>query len=490
MTGVDVARLPAIAGTSDESVKYAIDTRKIVVCVEDGLDPVAGSAAAALVSVLARTFPHIDVRGDVAVGANPWGVSVLSELLAVIERAKPAITADAEHEYVIAVGASISSADLWLGGGDWTVLLGTSPQPVERCRTALGLHAGAALAAAEAVKAALGPLGMLVVPMADQLSWNLIDYHLTPAPPVAATPERLAIDVVLFGAGSVGSTTAGILACIPGLCGTAVVVDPDIFDPTRNPQRYPASTGNESGSKAAWVAQLLAGAGLSSEYHAEQVGDWVRRQEHPGVTAIVVSSVDTLDGRLQVADAVARTTLTLGVGGMALHLQRSHHDDELACPFCEYVSAAPTLTQTAARAAAAGLTVERVGQLELTHVPLTEGDVQAAVVAGRLDPVRAADLVGRRLEDLLRRAYAEASVPLAGGGDARVGAPYVSLMAGVLAVAELVKSAMGIPLIDRRVDIDLTGVPLGVVSRPPRDLSGRCTCSSGLRRRWAVKLYG
>lgn len=490
MTGVDVAHLPPIAGTSDESVRRAIDTPKIVVCVEDCLDPVAGSAAAALVSVLARTFPHIDVRGDVAVGANPWGVSMLSEVLAVIERARPAATADAEHEYVIAVGASIGAADLWLGGGDWTALVGKGPQPVERCRTALGLHAGAAFAAAEAVKTALGPLGMLVVPMADQLSWNLIDHHLTPAPPVAAIPERLAIDLVLFGAGSVGSTIAGILACISGLCGNAVVVDPDIFDATRNPPRYPASTGNEAGSKAAWVAQLLAGAGLSAEYHPGQAGDWVRRQEHPGVAAIVVSSVDTLDGRLQVADAVARTTLTLGVGGMALHLQRSHHDDELACPFCEYVSAVPALTQTAARAAAVGLTIERVGDLELNHGLLTDGDIHAAVAAGRLDPARAADLVGRRLEDLLRRAYAEASVPTVGGGETRVGAPYVSLMAGVLAAAELVKSAMGIPLVDRRVDIDLTGVPLGVVSRPPRDVSGRCTCSSGLRRRWAARLYG
>jgi hypothetical protein len=489
MTGVEAAHLPAIDGASDESVRCAVDTRKIVVCVEDDLDPVAASAAATLVSVLARTFPHIEVRGDVAIGANPWGVSMLSELLDVIERARPTAAVEAEHEYVIAIGDSIGAADLWVGGGDWTVLVGKGPQPVATCRTALGLHAGAALAAAEAVKTALAPLGMLVVPMADQLVWNLIDYHLTPAPPAAAVPERLAIDLVLFGAGSVGSSTAGVLACTPGLCGTAVVVDPDTFDATRNPPRYPASTGNESGSKAAWVAELLAGAGLSAEHRAERVGDWVRRQEHPGVEATVVSSVDTLDGRLQVADAVARTTLTLGVGGMALHLQRSHHDDELACPFCEYVSAVPTLTQTAARAAAVGLTVERAGQLELNHGLLTEVDVQAAVAAGRLDPARASDLVGRRLEDLLRRAYAEASVPLAGGGEARVGAPYVSLMAGALAAAELLKTAMSIPLIDRRVDLDLTGVPLGVVSRPPRDLTGRCTCSSGLRRRWAARLY-
>jgi hypothetical protein len=81
-------------------------------------------------------------------------------------------------------------------------------------------------------------------------------------------------------------------------------------------------------------------------------------------------------------------------------------------------------------------------------------------------------------------------VPAAGSEPVLVSAPCVSWMAGVLATSEVAKAAAGLPLVDRRVDLDLSGLPLGAVRRLPRDRSGRCLCAPPFRQRAAHRLYG
>jgi len=65
----------------------------------------------------------------------------------------------------------------------------------------------------------------------------------------------------------------------------------------------------------------------------------------------------------------------------------------------------------------------------------------------------------------------------------------VSWFAGVLAAVEIVKQLRGLPLLDRRVDVDLSGLPPGLVRRPTADTSGRCLCRSGTRTRWYRAMY-
>lgn len=98
--------------------------------------------------------------------------------------------------------------------------------------------------------------------------------------------------------------------------------------------------------------------------------------------------------------------------------------------------------------------------------------------------------MGGRLEDLLSRRYAQASVTdIAGAVVAEVSAPHVSWLGGVLLATEVVKAAAGLPLLERRVEVDLTGVPIGGWRRPARDSSGRCTCASAVRQAVARRLY-
>ncbi len=120
--------------------------------------------------------------------------------------------------------------------------------------------------------------------------------------------------------------------------------------------------------------------------------------------------MDDLAARFDVADVLAREVISVGVGGLAFHVQRESLGDAWACPYCEYVPAEP--------------------------------------------------------------------------------APRVSWLTGVITAAGLVKTASGLPVLDRRVDVDLSGRPQGFTRRVKADAPGRCACASGIRRRWMVNLYG
>jgi hypothetical protein len=464
-----------------------------VVRVESNAPKPVALAAAGLYSLLVRVHAHTILEGDAALEPNPWGAARLWELPARLGASRPTATADPAQDLVIGIGPGAAGAHLWIGGNDWTARVGREPQPASGSPgLGLGLQAAAIFAAAEALKAALGPQ-MTHVQVGDELVWNLWDYRNQPAPETGLAQGRLD-HVVFFGSGSVGSSAAGLLASQVNVTGRASVVDPDPFDPQRNPYRYPASTGGETGAKAEWAAGLLRAAGWDATGHPIKAATWVVSQENPGVEGVVVSSVDTVAGRLQVADALAATTLSVGVSGMALHIQREHCFDDWACPYCEFVTAATPLSQAQVHNQMTGLTVERILQLHLADELLSPEDVARVVGAGKLHPDRAPELIGRRLEDLIQRVYAQAVVVGTGQADpaavTSVSTPFVSWMGGLLVVAELTKAAMGASLVDRRVDLELSGLPLGAVSRRGRDQSGHCTCHSPHRRRWAARLYG
>lgn len=488
MTDPRLSLGPEVAHTTTLAVAESLDSLRPVVRVGPRLGPAAAVAVGGLYSLLLRVHPHTVLDGDAVMGANPWGAARLSDLPGRLIACRPGPCTGPGQDLVIAAGADITTADLWLGGDDWTAVVSTTPAAVGGVDHAYGIHAAAALAAAEVMKIVLGPHGMIHFRSPATLVWNLVDYTLA----VAADPGERSYEplrLVFFGTGSVGSSGAGLVVCDAKGRGAATAVDPDHYDPSRNPYRYPASIGSETGPKASWVAGLLADAGWEATHFEGSVADWVRRQPQPGWAGIAVSSVDRIDGRLDVADVLAATVVSVGVAGLALHAQLEHTYDDYACPYCDFAGEALPMNRIEVIAAQVGLSVARVAALELERGLLDEGDVAAAVAAGRIRAEGASFLVGRRLDDLVRRAYAEVSVPVAGGAPAAVSAPYVSWMGGVLIAAELAKAARGMNPLDRRVDLDLSGVPLGVQSRKPRNPSGSCLCSSPKRNSWAAKLY-
>lgn len=539
-------RLDMAAGLAGWATRTRIELRRLLDATELAVkvEPADGTpallAAAAVVSMGARVVGQV-VASPIPLPRNPWGARTLRGVATasrLVHRPNGATT----RTITICVGGSgggaggsgggggrvvrsggsggggqvPAAADIYLGGDDWTAVVSrVGPVGIGRCPLGgPGLQAAAALAFGEALKDLLGPVGMRCVPIDRDLEWNLRDGRVEggPAsgtvggaadrgsrgrsapPPSQRTREPVTMPrVALLGSGSVGSSAAAVLS-MTRLVGTADVVDPDRFEPHRNAYRCPGVPAAETGPKSAWAARILHDSGWVTQAHAQSVAKWIEARPDPGFHGIALVSVDNVDGRRDAGDLVAATTISAGVSGAALHVQRHLALDSLACPYCELVDAR-RWRDHAEVYARLGLTVTRLQEL-LDGAPLSVDDVTTAIWAGSLDPSTVDDLPGGRLTDLLRRHYAAVSVRR---GDAAwvedvtrvedVSAPHVSWLAGTLLAAEVAKAAVGLPGLDRRVDIDLTGVPLGGWRRPPRDPSGRCPCTTSARDELARALY-
>jgi hypothetical protein len=507
--------LDAASGADADRFLNALDSVRPVIRVSSWAPVPVANAAATLLALLSRMFPHVEVDGSPRLGVNPWAAADLDDAAKNLQSVKAAPTTAPRRDITVLVGDGGSfdagrSDGLGIGGGDWTARVGWHPQPfdldVQDDRGhGLGLHAAACLAASELLKQVLTPLGMRALPLpgpgdaggGQPLVWNLMDYRHREAAAVRQSVGAVAqARVVLAGVGSVGTSIAGMLSMVPGLSGELIAVDGEDFDPTRNPFRYPALAGREDGAKASWAADLLRRAGWHTDHHVGDIAAWATNRSGPGYDGLIVSSVDDLAGRFDVADLLARDVLSIGVAGLAFHLQWERLGDGFACPYCEYVPMEPPLSKAQVIANQVGLSVERAIALQLPGNLLTAEDLAACVASGRVSRSAAERLVGHRLADLIAHAYAEVAVAGSDAGNGTstgivaLAAPHVSWLCGVLAAAEIVKRAQGLPLLDRRLDVDLSGLPQGFTRRVPADATGRCVCASGVRRRWMHKLYG
>ncbi len=470
-----------------ERVLGHLDRYRPLIMVDASAGPAARLAAMSLFSVTARLLPHTELLGSGEVTNNPWGVTRLEDLPERLKGALPSPSRMPEEDIRLGIAVD-AGADLYLGGDDWTAILGRVPVHAGNGSFPIGWQGAAVFAATEVAKKVWSGLGLVVNPLGQEFVWNYLNYRCQPAPHGASATNP--INLAVLGGGSAGSSAIGIVVMIDRLTGHAVVVDDDDFDPSRNPYRYPAATAEVSGPKARWLSDMLRSAGWDSHHRAMKVGAWVPTLAEPGWRGVAVSSVDDVDGRFEVADFLAETTISLGIKGLRLHVQREHLGDGSACPFCEFVDVRAAISKSQAESEFTGIPAQRIETIRLTGARLTQEDVRCAVDAGRIKAADAGQLVGRRFEDLVRRVYADALVPAQPGSQATpVSAPNVSWAAGVLAGAEVAKKAMGFPLVDRRVDLDLSGLPQGIILKRPADRSGRCPCASPVRQQWMTRLY-
>jgi hypothetical protein len=484
-------RLRLIAGTEfagqGTAVLEALDRVRVIVR--------AGGPAmstAVLISLAARLLSHIELDGDAELHL-PGAPPTLSALLDRLEWLRPSAVTSATMDRVLAVGPTPGHVDLGVGGGTWTVRVGRSAQALDESGSTYGLRVAAGLAIGELVKEALAPVGWVTRPLGVDFVWNLFDYQLSTAPPDLPTRAVTRPTVAVAGVGSVGtSMVAALTEELDAPLGLVSLIDPEFFD-ARNPYRYPALIDDVTGmAKVQWAQDRLAAVGIDTDIsHQCDVGAWIRSRSTPGFDGVLIGSPDTIAGRSQVTDALARETISIGVSGMQFHIARHHLGDGLACPYCQCVPLGPASTQADVYAAETGLPIERILQLLQPGDKLSDDDVALVRAAAKLSSTPSDDLVGHRLDDLIACVYAEISIagPTTADRPVLLAAPQVSLIAGTLAAVEVRKAQLGIPRLDRRLDLDLTGLPQGVLRRPAHDTSGRCLCASPFRRRWMRDLY-
>ena len=495
-----------------------LDETEVVVAVAADADGAARVAVAAFVAMIARLVPGVivdDPAGDGRLPNNWWQAASWAELLDKLTPVRPVTDLPRTRQITVGFGIAEAVGDVYVGGGDWNVVLADHPVVVETGNDhGLGLHAAGSLAVSQVLIKILADLGFPGVEVTGTVETNLIDHRLrlVDTTDLAATNPEAGFEVArtgFLGVGSVATSAMALLAtaCSPALNPSAAAaamatalevtaVDKDVFDPDRNPYRYPALLGGETGKKSTGMVERLKQLGLTADAHVTDVATWNTTKDEPGWHGVVISSVDTLSGRLDAADVLSKATLSAGVSGTELHVQWERFADGFACPFCDFVRADPPLTQAGVYAQVTGIPIPRVLALLQDGAVLAAPDVDMAIATGRVPAQRRDALVGAPLSDLIRQAYAEAEMrpqggdPGSGGSDViAVASPQVSWFAGTLVAAELLKHLLGLPAVDRRVDLDVAGLPAGIVRRQPADATGTCICHSGVRRRWYRTLY-
>ncbi|HEY2053158.1 MAG TPA: hypothetical protein VGH14_04390 [Solirubrobacterales bacterium] len=447
-----------------------------------------------MVNLAARLFPHLELRlgtsapaclGPLMGGELGADLADLAHDLALAPSREPA------EEFHLAFGVAPTGNGLAGDAAGWSYSVGPDLISLEPAPgPPFGAIACATFLVAQLFATRMAPLG-LPVAVTEGFTANLLDLQNRAAPAVPdLVPPRLG-PMVIPGCGSVGSSLllAAILAGVGG--GPLDLIDPDRFS-VRNVLRYPVLRHEVEAMKVEWLAELAEATGLEARPHRGDIQAWLATLPEPPVIDLAAVSVDTIEGRRDATDLLARRTLNLGVGGLSLHMSSHGFADDGPCAYCQYVDVAPTLSGSARLAEMVGLSVERVVELNLGDGLISAADAAAMAATGRFGerPPRE----GERLADLRRRIYAQAAIP-AGERDQQVlvSAPFVSQLGGLLLAAEALKISTP-ELADYRLagryDVDLTGPPPGFTRMTGPDESGRCLCHSAFRRRAFANLHG
>lgn len=448
-------------------------------------DPQHADLAVALCNIIGRTTPNVRIQTqrDAVVQLPFFGTGTLATHAQKLISENAVTNELGASPLIVAAGSTCGGADIYVSTDGWNVRL--TPDPHDPLKGhGPGIAAASALAAAEVFKRAVGEVPGMALPK-DGLEWNLVDYRLDAT---ASRPANNNIEAVCFGAGSVGSSLVYALI-LAGVRGNIVVVDPDELEP-HNRMRYPAWVGDFKGLKTDWISSFRAGE-LCIETHPSDAVTYIYDHEDP--IPIAIAAVDNVDARRDIATALARTTLNAGVDGLQLHVSRHSFGDGLACVYCPYVDTGPALAPHEVWSEITGLASDRVQEL-LRGAPLEQRDVDEMSGPNAQDKSDE-DLVGRTLNEVRERLYAEVLVETDGERMA-VSAPFVSGLAGAVLASELIKEVAGSEQrVDRRVDLDLAGVPTGLTRRLSQDGTGRCLCHdpfylSRYREMWEIEADG
>jgi hypothetical protein len=447
-----------------------------------------------LVSSAARLFPHIDLRVEAGVPADLAPLAsgdLVDELHALCLDLVPTPTAGATHRFHLAWGMNPTGDGLAGDASGWSYSVGPKHRPLtRRGGPAVGAVAASSFLVAQAFGRLLTAAGIgLAFHPTPGFTANLLDYALVEAPEVNVDAGTRLGPAAFLGAGSVGSSAvyAALLAGIGG--GPLDLVDPDRFR-DRNKLRYPVLRSAVTEVKVTWLASLAVESTLDIEPHDVDVQRFLEKLPKPPAIALVAVSVDTPEGRRDATDVLARTTLNAGVAGMQLHIAR-HGFTDGACAYCQYVDEQPTLSGSQMLAEMIGLAVERViaiQQLEGGAVSAADAEQMAASGKFQGEPPQA----GERLQDVVRRIYAQVAVPT-DTGPVLISTPFVSAMTGLLLLVEILKESdesLHAYRLRGRYDLDMSGEPPPFTQATVRDPSGRCLCYSPFRRGAYRRLHG
>lgn len=515
-------RLRVIAGTAEdgEKVLALLDDSTIRVDLSSGTVPWRQQILAlALVDLLGRLFPRLDIRSDAETPSHPDlppGPERFQDRLAEAARngglpelgpTAPVITirvgTTPPHE---APGEGVS---LHVDGGGWVSYNGTQPSQLPDgpwAAVSIGPLAAACRAAGQTASLILGSQPTTEsIPPAVYVS--ALTYSSSDAPlpdEAAATGAAPLLHAVLVGAGSIGGATAYALAHTPGLAGTLVVADPQRLE-EKNLDRALLATATVAAAepfKADVVKAALAHHGaLEVTAWPKRLEEWVASRPRTEVLPLVLTAVDSRDARRLIQDCLPLDLVNAACNPTEIHLS-GHRTGQGPCVCCLHME--EVLDAKAVRSrllqAATGLNERMVLHYLAGDLPMPAMLVRGIERHRGLAPNSLSQYEGRTLEELRVGHLLYGATPVqTSTGTVAVAAPYVTALAGTLLAGEALKVAT--PGLDtfrlgppgphiKYAENPLAGANRAVLTNPPRWPGSECLCRSTRRLRIMRQRYG
>ena len=443
-----------------------------------------GNTAAFLLAVnlLSRIFERVHTVFPPGTEApdHPWGLgtvrAVIDELNDTVEGAVH-IGAPGHSDVVLSVGARSSipaDREAVVRGSPWRAALDCDL--ASEGEGTFGFLYAACMGSAQVLLHVLNGMQAPYRPMTP-FSFSLLDLLCCGAG--ADTPKALTIpDSHLVGVGAVGSAAIYALAHLGDLRGVLHLIDNEEVDET-NLNRYVLMRRRDVGRSKVDVARdALARTAIQPVPYRGAFTCYVK--EHGGAINLLLSPVDSSEGRRGLAKELPRTVINAATGQTTVTVSTHGFNDGKACLHCLYPVDPNGASREDIMADDMGLSVEEVRDLVRTNAPVSAPLVARIEAHRGAEPGRWAGNVGSPIDSFYAKAVCgEAPLRLP---FANVVAPlsFISASAGILLAAELVK--VGHPelrrwALDNYFRADTLKHPNPAFRQlRPQDRSGRCIC--------------
>jgi molybdopterin/thiamine biosynthesis adenylyltransferase len=322
------------------------------------------------------------------------------------------------------------------------------------------------------LKAHRGPLFPLTV-------FSLYSYTTGASDPGPALPQRLEVDLALFGVGAIGNGIVHLLRQLP-LGGRIDIVDRQQFGRENLGTCFLIGPVDEGKEKAGFAESLLSGVAAAKGYK-ETIADYLKRLGPVPHPCVVLNALDNIDARHEAQRMWPDIVIDGAIGQFECQVSSHPWGADVACLQCLFRQ--PTASADAIAARATGLSPRRIHQPDAV---VTERDVESAPAESR-EYLRSQ--LGRPICSVVSEAVAKRISEDALPENFRPSVPFVATMSAAMVVGELVRFIAGWPpVLEPRFQFDLlvgpaSGQELGQRRRDDCICTTRAANIEKLRRR-------
>jgi len=354
---------------------------------------------------------------------------------------------DESTDVLIALGRSDcdSAFKIAINSDGWIARLEEGPEASVDCydckSNPIGAQVASCFASAEVFKHILKLLGSrnyAVQNPVQSICFSAFDYSFDSAPSQnPELPEELDLnEVILVGAGAVGSSFVNTLAFLEDVVGRLIILDFDVIDIT-NLNRYQIAGWKDVGkSKVNVAASFLSGSRLEVAPIGKSYESFVREDRPDKAFDTVVSTVDDNAARQHIQSDLPRQILHGATNEQTCVVSRHDflHD---ACLGCLFYS--KSITYAERIHIETGIPLEEVEKALTTNDPFSNIHLAIMVKERNVDPKIFSQFVGQPFSEVYAKEICGVLGLTLGAKAEAATVSFVSSLPGIFLVGEIIK---------------------------------------------------